>query len=204
LPAFTRAQSQQSAPPSHPEGATPPAQPAPEPPLPGQAASAAPDQANPATYPAPADGSRSDPDALSSQRRDLTSPRGDAAAQGHATSKTTAPANQSSWRLAAAAGISAGMEVQSSEGHRVGTVADIVSDSGGRPAYIVIADGNGADRAIPYELARSMVHGGRFVVDEGLLRGAPRVQGDQLQNPANHDWRRAADDYWQGRRTSGG
>jgi hypothetical protein len=50
--------------------------------------------------------------------------------------------------------------------------------------------------AVPYSIARHMVHGSRIVVDAKQLRGAPKVAESQLQNPSNAAWKGVADSYW--------
>jgi hypothetical protein len=133
----------------------------------------APDQANSATYPAP---TRSVPGSLQK------------------------PHQHSAMRSATVGGgaeqITSGMDVQSRTGQQLGTVADVVKASSGDPAYIVIADQSGSDTAVPYSIARHMVHGNRIVVDDKQLQSAPKVPESQLQNASNAAWKGLADSYW--------
>src|ERR1700743_3869304 len=89
--------------------------------------------------------------------------------------------------------IASGMDVKSKSGATLGKVADVIKASSGKPAYIVIADQSGNDSAVPYSIARHMVHGNSVVIDDAQLRGAPKVPGDQLRSPTQTGWKSAAD-----------
>lgn len=166
-----------------PDPAAGASQPAPANPVSPTAPVETPDQGNSATYPsstAPGNGKtpaqNADPHAAARQHQ------------------------KSAERTAAASGnsgsITSGMDVQSSSGQTIGTVADVVKNPSGRPTYVVVADQSGNDTAIPYEAARQMVHGNRVVVDAARLQSAPKVPRSQLQNPANTGWQEKAEGFW--------
>jgi hypothetical protein len=92
--------------------------------------------------------------------------------------------------------IASGMDVKSKTGASLGKVADVIKASSGKPAYIVIADQSGSDSAVPYSIARHMVHGNSVVIDDQQLKGAPKVPGDQLRSPTQSGWKTDADTYW--------
>jgi hypothetical protein len=102
-------------------------------------------------------------------------------------------------RMAAAGGITSGMDVQSHQGQQVGTVIRVVNDSSGKPAYVVISDQSGSDTAVPYRAAKHMVRGGKILVDAKRLQSAPKVPESQLQDTSNTDWQGKADSYWEKR-----
>jgi hypothetical protein len=180
---------------------TPQGQPTPDPGPPGSTnpSSRQPDQANPATYPAPANSGNSNPGAASSpHQRDVTS-------QSNGEAQTTTspdpraastPHQRDTMRMAAAGTISSGMDVQSRKGKQVGTVVNVVKDSSGKPGYVVISDESGRDTAVPYSAAKHMVHGNKILVNEKRLQNAPKVPESQLQDTSNTEWQGQADSYW--------
>jgi hypothetical protein len=161
-----------------------------------------PDQANPATYPAPANSGNSDPSSASSpHQRSVTSDDANeqAATQSPDPSAASTPHQRDTVRTAVAEKMttfSPGMGVQTRAGKDLGTVSDVVSDSSGQPAYVVIADENGRDTAIPYAAARNMVHGTKLIVDGQRLKSAPKVPESQLEDKSNTNWQGKADSYW--------
>jgi hypothetical protein len=158
-----------SLPPGSPAATSPQAMPDP-----GRQAASVPDQANSATYPAPATRGNSDSNSASS------------------------PHQPDSMRSAAARPeiISSGMDVQSKTGEPVGTVLDVVPSATGNPAYVVIADQSGSNTAVPYIAARKMVHDNKVIVDTKRLQNAPKVPQSQLQDRSNKEWQGKADSYW--------
>lgn len=189
--------------PGQPDPTTTPTQPMPVQPLPSQASPATPDQANPATYPAPADAGNSDPSSASSpHQRDLTSHAGTETAtpsnQNAANRSATSPHQRNALRTASVAQPASGMDVQTRTGQPLGTIVNIVNDSTGRPAYVVVADTNGNETAVPYGPARQMLQGNAIVMDAQRLQNAPKVPESQLQNSASTDWQGKADSYWRG------
>jgi hypothetical protein len=105
-------------------------------------------------------------------------------------------------RSAAADGvreISTGMVVKARSGQPMGTVAAVVPNAAGDPAYVVINEQNGTrttHTAMPYAAARHMVHENEIVVDGQKLKGAPRVSDRELQNSASTGWQTKMDNYW--------
>jgi len=192
-------------PPDQPNSATTPqGQPMPDQPMPNQNPAAnpptrQPDQANPQTYPAPQTSGNSSPSAASSpHQRDLTS-KGSAEAQTNENpdpSGASTPHQKNAMRMAAAGNITSGMDVQSHEGKQLGTVTNVVNDSSGKPAYVVIADQSGNDTAMPYRAAKHMVKGNKLMVDSMRLQNAPKVPESQLQDTSNTSWQGKADSYW--------
>jgi hypothetical protein len=187
--------------PGQPDPTTTPTQPMPVQPLPSQANPATPDQANPATYPAPADAGNSDPSSASSpHQRDLTSHRGSESAPGqNGDNRSATSAHQrTTLRTASLSQPASGMDVQTRTGQPLGTVVNIINDSTGRPGYVVIADTNGHETAVPYGPARQMLQGNAIVMDAQRLEKAPKVPESQLQNSASTEWQGKADSYWSG------
>lgn len=101
--------------------------------------------------------------------------------------------------MAAAGGITSGMDVQSHQGKQVGTVSNVVNDASGKPAYVVISDQSGSDTPIPYRAVKHMVRGNKIVVDAKRLQSAPKVPESQLQDTSNTAWQGKADSYWEKR-----
>ncbi len=180
---------------------TPQGQPTPDqPPGSTNPSSRQPDQANPATYPAPDSSGNSNPSSASSpHQRDVTSASNSEAQPTTASPDPRAastPHQRDTMRMAAAGSISSGMDVQSREGKQVGTVVNVVNDSSGKPGYVVIADQSGRDTAVPYSAAKHMVHGNKIVVSDKRLASAPKVPESQLQDTSNTEWQGQADSYW--------
>ncbi len=104
-----------------------------------------------------------------------------------------------STRMATAATVSAGMPVQTAVGEPLGTVRDVVPDATGAPGYVLITMPTGGKTAVPYSTIASLTREGTIVLDRARLRGAPRVEDSQLQNPSDTRWKKQADQYWNGR-----
>jgi hypothetical protein len=91
------------------------------------------------------------------------------------------------------------MIVKARSGEPMGTVAAVVPNAAGDPAYVVINEQNGASTthtAMPYAAARHMIRENEIVVDGKRLKGAPRVSDKELQNSASTGWQTKMDNYW--------
>lgn len=187
-------------PPDQPNSATPPqGQPMPNQDPAANSSTRQPDQANPETYPAPQSSGNSSPSSASSpHQRDLTSQPGSEAQtnQNPDPAGASTPHQKGAMRMAAAGSITSGMDVQSHQGRQLGTVTNVVNDSSGKPAYVVIADQSGSNTAVPYMAARHMVRGNKLTVDPQRLQNAPKVPESQLQDNSNTSWQGKADSYW--------
>ena len=89
-----------------------------------------------------------------------------------------------------------GAKVVSPAKASIGEVVDVVFDSRGQPDYIVIASG-GANAALPYKTASSMMERGSMIVDEAKLRSAPKLEQGQWRTQRDGEWKEAASDYWE-------
>lgn len=88
-----------------------------------------------------------------------------------------------------------GAKVVSPAKASIGEVVDVVFDSRGQPDYIVIAS-EGANAALPYKTASSMMERGSVIVDEAKLRSAPKLEQGQWRTQRDGSWKEAASDYW--------
>jgi hypothetical protein len=95
--------------------------------------------------------------------------------------------------------VAAGMIVKARTGEPLGTVAVIVPNAAGDPAYVVINEQSGTKTthtAMPYAAVRHLVQENEIVVDGKRLQGAPRVTDRELQNSASTGWQTRTDNYW--------
>jgi hypothetical protein len=88
-----------------------------------------------------------------------------------------------------------GAKVVSPAKSPIGEIVDVVFDSRGQPDYIVIAS-KGNNAALPYKTASSMMEGGEVIIDEGKLRGAPKLEQGQWRTQREGTWKAAASEYW--------
>ncbi len=124
-------------------------------------------------------------------------------ASGANPTDASSPHQRNSTRMAkGATGVTAGMGVQTTAGEAIGTVKDVVPNASGQPGYVLITTPSGGRAAVPYATVSSMTHNGKIVLDRSRLEGAPQVRDSQLQDPANTQWQRQADQYWNGKGSS--
>jgi hypothetical protein len=144
------------------------------------------------------------PGAVNSQVTDqvnsATDPKsGSPGTPGHSAVSIGENARSSALRTAAASGnqgsIAVGTQVTGRAGNRLGSVVEVLNE-GGRPAYVIVADGQGVHTPVPYDSARLMVHGNTLTLDEQRLKRAPRVGADELHDPLRSSWHARADEYW--------
>jgi len=90
------------------------------------------------------------------------------------------------------------MQVESSSGESLGSVARVVPGLDGKrtSGYVVVSGANGEDVPVPYATAHSMVRDGKLVLSQSRFEQAPKVTRDELQSSSSHAWRVKADDYW--------
>jgi sporulation protein YlmC with PRC-barrel domain len=93
-----------------------------------------------------------------------------------------------------------GMEVQGTQGQRIGTVQDLVFDSRGQITHAVVAHGQegGSQQmaAIPWGEMQQMVRGGKVIVDESRLTAAPSFSRGQWPDLTSGQWSADADRFW--------
>jgi hypothetical protein len=111
---------------------------------------------------------------------------GDTSSSSSQTKAATTPSSAASEMV--------GRQVVSTKGEPLGSVVQVVVDSTGAPAYVVISDGS-QSTVVPHSAAHSMVQNNQIVIDRARLDAAPKVQGD-LQAQSSDTWRSAADSYW--------
>jgi hypothetical protein len=56
--------------------------------------------------------------------------------------------------------------------------------------------------AVPYQTASSMVRGGKVVMNQQRLAGAPKVKQTEWLDEQDSKWRTASDRYWGNTRTA--
>jgi hypothetical protein len=183
-------------------------QPPPDQPTPPPADQSTPSQVNPGhdnpTGPAPnptqEESPVTRPEAASSpHQRDVTQqPGNEAEPQTNPNPGAQATPHQKGvTRMAEAGGVSSGMAVQSESGHPLGFVVDVLPGSSGtqESGYVVIAGAAGGGATpVPYSAASSMVQEGKLVIDQTRFTHAPKVQQNQIEDPAT--WKSKADSYW--------
>lgn len=89
-----------------------------------------------------------------------------------------------------------GLQVESTTGQSLGTVSDVVADSGGQPAYAMISTGTDTMTAVPYDAVRSMMSGDKIVMDRTLLENSPQVSRNEMKDKSDTSWKTEADRYW--------
>jgi hypothetical protein len=94
-----------------------------------------------------------------------------------------------------------GLVVESPAGEPVGSVVDIVRDGSGLPTHVIVAMDN-ETTAVPYQTASSMVRGGKVVMNQQRLAGAPKVKQTEWLDEQDSKWRTASDRYWGSTRTA--
>jgi rRNA processing protein Gar1 len=89
-----------------------------------------------------------------------------------------------------------GASVVTKSDARIGKVVDVVFESTGQPAFVVISSQGGA-AAVPYSVASSMKSGDKIVIDEARLQGAPKIKDGEWRSQSNSAWKRDATRYWE-------
>jgi sporulation protein YlmC with PRC-barrel domain len=109
-----------------------------------------------------------------------------------------------------------GMPVAATDGSALGAVKDIIFDRQGRATHVVIAYGaaphanpgapandggttsapNSKLTAMPWDAAMASIKGGRLVLDDAQLQGAPSFTPDAWPNLDDPSWSETADAYW--------
>jgi len=94
-----------------------------------------------------------------------------------------------------------GLIVETPSGDPVGSVVDIVRDDSGDPTHVIVAMDN-ETTAVPYQTASSMVRGGKVVMNQQRLAGAPKVKQTEWLDESDSEWREESDRYWGNTRTA--
>jgi len=136
----------------------------------------------------PTQGAPSDTEAVtSSSATEATAPDGTAARE--------TPAVEPGTSSGTAAAKIVGRPVVTSNYVPLGKVAEVVFDSKGQPAFVVIS-AQGRSSAMPYETATSMLSGDKVIVDKTRLQGAPRLKAGEWRDQSSTEWKSEASRYW--------
>ncbi|HEV8692996.1 MAG TPA: PRC-barrel domain-containing protein [Lysobacter sp.] len=106
-----------------------------------------------------------------------------------------APAAEPGATSGTAAAKIVGRPVVSTKDAPLGKVAEVVFDSKGQPAYVVIAAG-GKSAALPYATANAMTNGDKIVIDQARLLGAPTLKANEWRDQSSDEWKNDATRYW--------
>lgn len=96
-----------------------------------------------------------------------------------------------------------GMKLETPAGALLGRVQDVVLDGYGRASFAIVSYGGvmgiGARyTAIPWAEVAEMLDGDRLLVERSNLESSPLLLSARPA-PADKDWRRAAESYWNGK-----
>jgi hypothetical protein len=94
-----------------------------------------------------------------------------------------------------------GLIVETPDAQPIGSVVDIVRDDEGTPTHVIVAMDN-ETTAVPYATASSMVRGGKVVMSQQRLAGAPKVTQTEWLDQSSSQWRTASERYWGNTRTA--
>jgi hypothetical protein len=78
----------------------------------------------------------------------------------------------------------------------LGSVVDVVFDSKGQPAFVVIQSQSDM-AAVPFSTASSMMKGDKVVMDEWRFERAPKVKQGEWRSQSGGTWKNDAAKYWE-------
>jgi len=96
-----------------------------------------------------------------------------------------------------------GMRIETPAGARLGRVQDVVMDGDGRASFAIVSYGGVMGvgikyTAVPWAAVAEMLDRDRLLVERSNLENSPLLLSAK-PDPADKDWRRAAEIYWNGR-----
>jgi sporulation protein YlmC with PRC-barrel domain len=96
-----------------------------------------------------------------------------------------------------------GMKIETPAGARLGRVQDVVIDGYGRASFAIVSYGGVMGvgiqyTAIPWAAVAEMLDRNRLLVERSNLENSPVLLSAKPE-PADKDWRRAAESYWSGK-----
>lgn len=137
----------------------------------------------------PTQGAPTDTEAVTSpSAKEVTAPDGTAARE--------APAAEPGASSGTAAAKIVGRAVVSPTNAPLGEVSEVVFDSRGQPAFVVISM-EGKSSALPYATASSMMSGDKVVIDKSRLQGAPKLKAGEWRDQSSTGWKNEASRYWE-------
>ena len=77
----------------------------------------------------------------------------------------------------------------------LGKVAEVVFDTQGQPAFVVI-DAEGRNTALPYATASALMSDDKLVVDKARLQDAPKLKEGEWRGKQPGQWQRESTQYW--------